>query len=139
MLVNHSALLDLAVIILNYNTRDLLRDCLRSLREQTGLTFETCVVDNASPDGSADMWMYLPELGRVRQLNAAARGESVMGTDLTFEDLSGSHLDVRTHRLLGEEELDGHATYKVESVPLEPSVYARVVGMKMPPPLRNGM
>jgi hypothetical protein len=81
----------------------------------------------ARPDGSADMWLYAPELGRVRQLNAAARGESFMGTDLTFEDLSGYHLDVRTHRLFGEEELDGHATYKVESVPLETQVYARVL------------
>jgi hypothetical protein len=81
----------------------------------------------ARPDGSADMWLYMPELGRIRQMNAASRGESFMGTDLTYEDLSGSHLDVRTHRLFGEEEMDGHATYKVESVPLASEVYARVL------------
>ena len=46
---------DLAIVILNYNTRDLLRDCLTSLRDQAGLNFATCVVDNASPDDSADM------------------------------------------------------------------------------------
>lgn len=46
---------DLAIVILNYNTRDLLRDCLASLAAQTGVRFETCVVDNASTDGSADM------------------------------------------------------------------------------------
>ena len=48
-------MLDLAVVILNFNTRDLLRDCLCSLRDQHGLNFAVCVVDNASPDGSADM------------------------------------------------------------------------------------
>jgi N-acetylglucosaminyl-diphospho-decaprenol L-rhamnosyltransferase len=47
--------LDLAVVILNYNTRDLLRDCLHSLRAQTGLNVAACVVDNASSDGSAEM------------------------------------------------------------------------------------
>jgi len=46
---------DLVIVILNYNTRDLLRDCLHSLQAQTGLTFAVCVVDNASTDGSAEM------------------------------------------------------------------------------------
>jgi len=63
----NSELLDLAVVILNYNTRDLLRDCLRSLCDQEGLTFATCVVDNASPDGSADMVAAeFPEVALIR-------------------------------------------------------------------------
>lgn len=47
--------MDLAIVILNYNTRDLLRDCLHSLAACTGLAFETLVVDNSSTDGSAAM------------------------------------------------------------------------------------
>lgn len=48
--------LDLAIVILNYNTRDLLRDCLRSVfASDTVLRFHVCVVDNASTDGSAEM------------------------------------------------------------------------------------
>lgn len=43
------------MVILNYKTRDLLRGCLHSLRQQRGLQFGVCVVDNASSDGSADM------------------------------------------------------------------------------------
>lgn len=46
---------DLSVVIVNYNTCDLLRHCLQSLRESTGLTLEVIVVDNASSDGSAGM------------------------------------------------------------------------------------
>lgn len=47
---------DLGIVIVNYNTRDLLRDCLASVYESQGdLSFEVCVVDNASSDGSADM------------------------------------------------------------------------------------
>jgi GT2 family glycosyltransferase len=48
--------LDLAIVILNYNTCDLLRNCLRSLQTQPpGLRVAVCVVDNASTDGSVAM------------------------------------------------------------------------------------
>jgi N-acetylglucosaminyl-diphospho-decaprenol L-rhamnosyltransferase len=48
--------MDASIIIVSYNTRDLLRDCLASLDGGcTGITHETIVVDNASADGSADL------------------------------------------------------------------------------------
>lgn len=48
--------LDLAIVILNYNTADLLRDCLKSVfASNTTLRFHVCVVDNASTDGSVAM------------------------------------------------------------------------------------
>jgi GT2 family glycosyltransferase len=47
---------DISVVTLNYNTRDLLESCLRSLQEHhDGLQLELIVVDNASRDGSAQM------------------------------------------------------------------------------------
>jgi hypothetical protein len=49
-------LTDLSIIIVSWNTRELLRGCLRSLDAATGpLTHEIIVVDNASSDGSADL------------------------------------------------------------------------------------
>jgi hypothetical protein len=49
-------MIDLGIVILNWNTRDLLRACLRSVYASRGaLTFRVCVVDNASADGSAAM------------------------------------------------------------------------------------
>lgn len=48
--------LDLAIVILNYNTADLLRHCLDSvLAGQDALKIQVCVVDNASTDGSQEM------------------------------------------------------------------------------------
>lgn len=48
--------LDLAIVILNYNTRDLLRACLRTVYASQGdASCAVCVVDNASSDGSAEM------------------------------------------------------------------------------------
>ncbi len=48
-------MLDLGIVILNWNTRDLLRDCLRSVFASHGPTVSVCVVDNASSDDSAAM------------------------------------------------------------------------------------
>ncbi len=51
-----SAPLDLAIVIVNYNTSALLRDCLHSVLASTGgLRLGVCVVDNASPDDSVAM------------------------------------------------------------------------------------
>ncbi len=48
---------DLSVIILNYNTKDLLESCLKKIKkaEKNGYLYETIVVDNASTDGSPKM------------------------------------------------------------------------------------
>ena len=47
---------DVTVSIVNWNTRDELRECLKSVLAQDGsVTFEVNVVDNASTDGSAEM------------------------------------------------------------------------------------
>lgn len=49
-------MLDLGIVILNWNTRDLLRRCLQTVFASTGaFTYRVVVVDNASEDGSADM------------------------------------------------------------------------------------
>lgn len=59
---------DVSVCIVSWNIKDLLRDCLNSLKAQAGdVRYETIVVDNDSKDGSADMvraefpWVTLVE------------------------------------------------------------------------------
>lgn len=48
--------LDLSVIVPNYNTRALLRNCIESIHRYTdGISFEIICVDGNSPDGSAAM------------------------------------------------------------------------------------
>ncbi|HEV2962955.1 MAG TPA: glycosyltransferase family 2 protein [Candidatus Angelobacter sp.] len=49
------SLTDLSIIIVNYNTLSLLRDCVNSLMKTEGKSCEVIVVDNASADGSAEM------------------------------------------------------------------------------------
>ena len=48
--------LTLSVLIINWNTRQLLKECLQSIYQQSHqLRFEVIVVDNGSQDGSAQM------------------------------------------------------------------------------------
>lgn len=48
---------DVSVVVVSYNTRELLRACLRSIAERGArrVAYEVIVVDNASRDGSAEM------------------------------------------------------------------------------------
>ncbi len=47
--------MDLGIVIVNYNTCELLRRCLETVFASVGVMFRVCVVDNASPDESAVM------------------------------------------------------------------------------------
>jgi asparagine synthase (glutamine-hydrolysing) len=47
---------EVSIVIVNWNTRDILRECLASIRRHmASASYETVVVDNASSDGSAEM------------------------------------------------------------------------------------
>lgn len=46
---------DLGVVIVSWNTRDLLRKCLQTVFASEGLSYKVVVVDNASTDGSPEM------------------------------------------------------------------------------------
>jgi GT2 family glycosyltransferase len=47
--------MDLSIVIVNWNTRDMLRNCLASIPRDEAMQAEMIVIDNASDDGSADM------------------------------------------------------------------------------------
>jgi hypothetical protein len=78
-------------------------------------------------DRYPDMWLYLPELGKPRQLNPATRGEAFMGSDFTYEDLGAPARDDRTHEIIDQPYLYGEPAYQVESTPRAHDLYSRIV------------
>jgi GT2 family glycosyltransferase len=71
--------LDLTIIIPNYNTRSLLRNCIESIYRYTdGITFEIICVDGNSPDGSANMVAEeFPDVILVRNASNESYARSV--------------------------------------------------------------
>jgi len=61
--------LSISVVVVNWNSKDDLRDCLVSLDGQTERNFETIVVDNGSTDGSLEVlaadfpWVVVVDTG----------------------------------------------------------------------------
>lgn len=62
--------MDVSVIIVNYNTKEITSNCVKSIFEKShGLSFEIIIVDNASKDGSKEWfekdkrvkYIYLPQ------------------------------------------------------------------------------
>jgi outer membrane lipoprotein-sorting protein len=79
-------------------------------------------VDHPEPDRDDDQWLYLPALRRVRRIAASDRGESFLGTDLSYEDVKKETkvgLEDYTWRTLGEGEVEGHRCLEVEAVPVD--------------------
>ena len=63
-------MLDVSVIIVSYNTKELLRDCLNSLLQKTtAISYEVIVVDNDSQDGSIEMLADFGEDIRIVSLS----------------------------------------------------------------------
>ena len=83
----------LSVIVVSWNTRDLLRDCLASIFRETpraALDFEVLVVDNASTDGSPDM--AAREFPAVRLIRNAANQGFAAANNQGVREARGRHL-----------------------------------------------
>ena len=72
-------------------------------------------------------WLYLPALQRVRQISASGKGESFMGTELTFFDMGSQDVDDYTYTLLKEENVKNEACYVIEATPKKVEFYRKVV------------
>ena len=81
----------ISVIIVSWNTRELLKGCLNSIRTSGGpLVQEVIVVDNASADGSADMVAeQYPDVTLIRSKENLGFAR---GNNLGIERASGSWL-----------------------------------------------
>jgi len=79
-------LLDLGIVIVNYRTCDLLRECLQSIYESRGdFSFQVCVVDNCSQDGSCAM--VRDEFPQVRLVESEINGGYAYANNLGLRAL----------------------------------------------------
>lgn len=69
------------------------------------------------PQKDDDRWLFIPALNFVRRVAQSDKRSSFVGSDFSYEDISGRDLDDDEHRFLKEERLDGKETYVIESIP----------------------
>ena len=68
-------------------------------------------------DKDDEMRMWLPAFKKVRRISAKKKGDSFMGSDLSYEDLSSRDLDENEYKRLGDEEVDEVDCYVLEISP----------------------
>ncbi|MDO8539685.1 MAG: outer membrane lipoprotein-sorting protein [Opitutaceae bacterium] len=77
----------------------------------------TAFLVSKEPGRDADRWLFVPALNLVQRIAARDAESSFVGSDFSYEDLSGRPLAADTRRLLREESLDGKPCHVIESVP----------------------
>jgi hypothetical protein len=93
----------------------------------------TSFLQFAHKDRDAEQWLFLPALGRIRQIAAQSKNESFMGTDFSYRDLElltdvfEWTEDEAPARLVGSEQIDGKDAALIEVVPKKKDVgYQRI-------------
>ncbi len=78
-----------------------------------------------------DMWNWVPNIERMIKIPPSMMMQSWMGSDFTNDDLVSQSSLVKdyTHKLLGEETIDGYQCYKVELIPHDdaPVVWGKII------------
>ncbi len=75
-----------------------------------------------------DMWIYLPALKKVKRISSESKSNSFMGSDFTYDDMGNRLPTDDTHKIIGEEKINGKDCYIVESTPKDPDyVYSKTI------------
>ena len=77
------------------------------------------------PEKEDDRWIYIPALDLVRRVAASDKRSSFVGSDFTYEDISGRDISADTHKFVREEKLGDNDCYVIESRPKETLDYVR--------------
>jgi len=69
------------------------------------------------PLKDSDRWLYIPAIHLVKRIAADDKRSSFVGSDFSYEDVSGRAVEEDDHTLLREEKYEGKDVWVVKSVP----------------------
>ncbi len=72
-----------------------------------------------TPEASDARWIYVPSVDLVKPISADDKNSSFVGSDFSYEDVSGRHWTEDNHVLLADSTVDGKDVYVIESIPKE--------------------
>ena len=68
-------------------------------------------------DKADEMRMWLPAFKKVRRISSSKKGDSFMGSDLSYEDMTSRSLDENNYKRLENDMVDGKECFVLEVVP----------------------
>ena len=77
------------------------------------------------PNRDDDRWLFIPAINLVKRIAANDKYSSFVGSDFSYEDISGRKPTEDTHTLLRQEKLNGKDCFVIKSIPKETSVYTK--------------
>ncbi|GAB4324418.1 MAG: outer membrane lipoprotein-sorting protein [Candidatus Zixiibacteriota bacterium] len=77
----------------------------------------TALVVHKKAEGNDDRWLYVPALDLVRRIAANDSRSSFVGSDFTYEDVSGRLPSLDNHEIVGPDTAMGRSATKVKSTP----------------------
>lgn len=72
-----------------------------------------------------DRWIFIPAVNMTRRIAARDSRSSFVGSDFSYEDISGRDLGADSHTSLREERLGDSSCYVVQSTPKAPADFSR--------------
>lgn len=70
-------------------------------------------------EGNDSRWIYVPSVDLVKRISADDKNSSFVGSDFSYEDISGRHWTEDKHELIGDSTIDSFEVYMVQSTPRE--------------------
>ncbi len=77
------------------------------------------------PAKEDDRWIFVPAVDLIKRIAADDKHSSFVGSDFTYEDISGRDVAADTHSLLRSEKLADRDCYVIESIPKESAEYIK--------------
>lgn len=83
-------MIQVSILIVSYNTREMTLECLRSVYEQTDESFEVILADNASSDGSAEA--IARQFPQVRLIASSENHGFARANNLAAQEAKGRYI-----------------------------------------------
>jgi hypothetical protein len=124
---------DMQMILIDKKGNRRIRD-IRSLRKDMGEDSHTLMFfltpadvkdtgfltyDYDDGDKDDDQWLYLPALKKTKRIASSDKSGSFMGSDFSYADMTDRPLENYKYTLMKEGEVNGHAIWQIESVPVD--------------------
>ncbi len=74
-----------------------------------------------------DRWLFIPSINLVNRIAARDSRSSFVGSDFTYEDISGRDIEADTYKYIKEDAIQGKPCHVIESTPKSQTEYTKKV------------